>query len=67
MLFINIVLLLPLVTEVFLKLLLITDHSTEIADTVLHYLGNATVAKEFQTRYVYNQYSGSIYVQGCIY
>ena len=52
MLYIIIVLLLPLVTEVFLKVLLITDHPTVIADAVLHHLGNAMVTKEFQTRCV---------------
>ena len=41
-------------TEVFLKLLLITDHPTVIADAVLHHLANATVVKKFQTRYVCN-------------
>ena len=42
--------LLPLVTEVFLKLLLVTDHPATLADVILHHVSNDGVAKEFITR-----------------
>jgi len=50
------VLLLPLVTEVFLKLLLITDHPTIVADAILHYFGNTEMMKKLTIRYVCTWY-----------
>ena len=49
-----VVLLLPLVTEVILKLLLITDHPASMADAIIHRLGDAAVAREFMKGYVCN-------------